>query len=256
MHNWWHAFFNAVVFLTRIPAPPGVRFTPEDLDRSAVFFPLIGLLIGSASAAVFWGAQLLWPHSVAVGLSMAFSILLTGGFHEDGLADICDGFGGGWTRDKILTIMKDSRLGTFGTLGLFLVLGLKWFCLNELLAEQVCLALITGHCLSRWAAISLIALGKPVAHRSGEKPKPMAGPMSLKRMVIATVFAAGVFFLLPPNTMLFALPVIILIPVYLYRYYQKWIGGYTGDGLGTVQQITEISLYLTFLGVWQWNVSS
>lgn len=255
MTKWIHAFFNALVFLTRIPAPPGIRFTSDDLNRAAVFFPLIGLGIGATAAGIFWLADQIFSQPIAVGLSMLFSVLLTGAFHEDGLADVCDGFGGGWSRQKILEIMKDSRLGTFGSVGLFFSLGLKWLTLSELNRDLVILVLMVAHVMSRYAAVMVIGLGKPATQRAGEKQKPMANTLGLLGMLGATLLACPVLWLLPYKYWAWILGALLLITWRLYRFYLKWVQGYTGDGLGAIQQINEIVLYLIVLGVSSWNVS-
>ncbi len=104
---------TAVMFYTRLPVPRWVGHSDDQLNRATVYFPLIGWLVGGVAAGVYWGAAQLWPPLVAVLLSTGAGVLLTGAFHEDGLADTCDGFGGGWTRERILTIMKDSRVGKY-----------------------------------------------------------------------------------------------------------------------------------------------
>lgn len=244
MGKWLHAFFNAQVFLTRIPAPPGIRYEKEDLNRATVFFPLIGAGVGSLCALVFWLSHMVWPHSVAVAVSMIFSLLLTGAFHEDGLADVCDAFGGGWEKNQILTIMKDSRIGTFGTVGLVSALGLKWLCLNTMSSEKVILSLIAAHSLSRWAATLIVFAGKPVPERVQEKPKPMATKLSGMQWAVATIFALGFGSLLGWLHGLIAAGLSVVFAFWLYRYYCRWIGGYSGDGLGTIQQVSELGIYL------------
>src|SRR5215217_5242711 len=117
-------FLLAVQFLTRLPVPRGLATTETELGKAAAFFPLVGIIVGASAAAVFLLGQRFAPLSVAVFLTLAFAAFITAGFHEDGLADTFDGLGGGWTRDRALEIMRDSRIGTYGSLALiFLVLG-------------------------------------------------------------------------------------------------------------------------------------
>jgi adenosylcobinamide-GDP ribazoletransferase len=123
----------AVQFYTRLPVPAWVGYSDELLNKATVYFPLVGWLVGSVAAGAFMGANFLFRNTeLALLLSMVASILLTGAFHEDGFADVCDGFGGGWTPDKILAIMKDSRLGTYGVTGLGLLLAGKFLALRGL----------------------------------------------------------------------------------------------------------------------------
>ncbi|HXB12726.1 MAG TPA: adenosylcobinamide-GDP ribazoletransferase, partial [Bacteroidia bacterium] len=110
-------FFTALMFFTRIPCPKWVDHSEEYLNRSSKYFPLMGWIVGGLSSIVFYSCSFFLPISVSVLLSMVTSIYVTGAFHEDGLADVCDGFGGGWIKDKIMDIMKDSRVGAFGVIG-------------------------------------------------------------------------------------------------------------------------------------------
>jgi adenosylcobinamide-GDP ribazoletransferase len=134
-----------------------VGYSDELLNQATVYFPLVGWLVGGVAAGVFAGGNLLFRNDdVALLLSMVASILLTGAFHEDGFADVCDGFGGGWTPDKILAIMKDSRLGTYGATGLGLLLAGKFLALRGLPVATVGPALLLAHPLSRATALTCI----------------------------------------------------------------------------------------------------
>src|ERR1700730_6921729 len=125
-------FFTAVMFLTRLPVPGRIDHSPAMLQKSARYFSWIGILVGIIVAVCFICCKQLFSSSLAILLSMIVSILTTGAFHEDGFADVCDGFGGGWTKEKILLIMKDSRLGTFGVIGLGSMLAAKFMLLKDL----------------------------------------------------------------------------------------------------------------------------
>ena len=129
-------FFIAVGFFSRLPVPGWVEFSPDKLGRAARFLPLVGWLIAVIGAAVFWLAVQVLPVELAVVLSMAATIRATGAFHEDGWADTCDGLGGGWTREQVLQIMKDSRIGSYGAIGLVLLLLAKYLVLSALGADE------------------------------------------------------------------------------------------------------------------------
>src|SRR5699024_3053471 len=156
MRRELQVFLNAVMFFTKIPCPRWVDHSSELLNESARYFSMVGVIVGSIGAACVWVFSCLFPMSVAVRLSMLATICLTGAFHEDGLADMFDGFGGGWTKEQILSIMKDSRVGTFGVAGLVGILALKFISLNELPAEAVPWLLIAGHASSRFLASTLV----------------------------------------------------------------------------------------------------
>ena len=153
----WRYFLVALGFLTRVPVMYLHDFEQLDLDAALKYFPLVGLLVGGLGAAVYWLALQVLPQSLAVILSMASTIYLTGAFHEDGLADSVDGIGGGWEREQMLTIMQDSRLGTFGAAALFGALFTKFQALNHLSSVWVPALLMVAHALSRLAAIWMMA---------------------------------------------------------------------------------------------------
>lgn len=122
-------FFNALRFFTRMPVPRWVGHSTDLLNHSARYFPLVGWLVGLVGAAGFLIVGLALPVSLAIVLSMAATIRFTGAFHEDGFGDVCDGFGGGWDRAQVLSIMKDSRIGAYGAIGLVLMLIAKFLAL-------------------------------------------------------------------------------------------------------------------------------
>jgi len=154
MRHQVELFFTALGIFTRIPVPAWVPWSPERLNHAARYFPLVGWIVGAVAAAGLYLASLLLPVSVAVLLSMALALRLTGAFHEDGWADTCDGLGGGWDKLQALAIMKDSRIGTYGAAGLMLMLASKAAALIELATHSPGLAAIAlgaAHPLSRLA---------------------------------------------------------------------------------------------------------
>ncbi|MCP8686914.1 adenosylcobinamide-GDP ribazoletransferase [Marinobacterium sedimentorum] len=237
-----HLFFNALTFFTRIPAPAWVKFGPDELNHASRYFPLAGLIIGLAAAALYAIFALLFPATIAVLLSTGGILLLTGGFHEDGLADLCDGFGGGWTPQQTLEIMKDSRLGSYGALGLIIVLGLKLASLISI--NDVLIALIAGHTLSRFVAVSLIHTDSYVQLDRLSKVRPLASNMSRTELLIATAPALACLFLLPGYSVLAVITALLLLRLYLCRLFRRRLGGYTGDCLGATQQLAEVAVYL------------
>src|SRR5574343_785967 len=142
-------FFGAVRFFTRLPVPDWVGHSAAALNRSARYFPAVGLLVGGIGALVYLATLQLWPPPVAVLLSMAATIYATGAFHEDGLSDTVDGLGGGWDKLHILEIMKDSRVGSYGVIATALALLGRYALLAGLDPAAVPLALLAGHALSR-----------------------------------------------------------------------------------------------------------
>jgi len=240
-------FFTALMYFTRIPCPKWVDHSAEYLNKSSKYFPLIGLIIGSISALTYYLCQLIFPSDIALLLCMIASIITTGAFHEDGFADVCDGFGGGWTKEKILLIMKDSRLGTFGVIGLGLILLLKWSSLKYFPLNTVLIALISGHAISRLNAVSLIFTDQYVRDDDTSKSKPLATKMSMSELICAAMFGLAPLALFANVYVLLTLLPLLFIRWYFSGYFKKWIGGYTGDCLGALQQVSEVVFYLSLL---------
>ena len=233
----------AVMFFTRVPVPSSVNHDPADLQRATAWFPLVGWLVGAVAAGVWWSAAQVWPPAVASGLSLAATLLLTGAFHEDGFADVCDGFGGGYTKERVLEIMRDSRVGAFGAIGVVMMLGLKWQMVASLPVTLGAGVLLAGHALSRAAAVSLMAVLPYVREEAG-KAKPLATELGGGRLVVALVCGLAPLGLLPAKCAV-AVASVAVVWLLLARWFKRRIGGYTGDCLGAAQQVTEVVFYLS-----------
>ena len=268
MKKEWRIFLTAVMFLTRIRVPAGTDHSPEYLQQAPRYFPVVGWIVGGVSALVFLIGSRYISTDVGILASMIAGLLVTGAFHEDGFADVCDGFGGGWTREKILIIMKDSRIGAYGAIGLISILGSKFLLLKELPAftpalEQptsflfynyryFILALISAHSLSRLMPVLVIQGSAYASDPDQSKAKPLANHrLSLPALVVTILLALAPFAFLPWTFWLILLPVLYTTYA-LSRYFTKWIGGYTGDCLGAIQQVTELVVYLGFVIVWRY----
>lgn len=241
-------FFAALTFFTRIPSPFPYEANYEALlNKSAKYFSLVGWIVGGICALVLWIAGGFVPHSVAIVLSIVAGILVTGAFHEDGFADTCDGFGGGWTKERILEIMKDSRIGSYGTIGLVMILLTKYLILSEIPVHYLPFILIAGHSVSRLASTHCIYTHVYVGNHGTSKAKPLCSEISLKEMLIGTAFGIIPVFFMDSLWYFTTLLPVFIAKWWLSRYFKKWIGGYTGDSLGAVQQVTEIVFYLSVL---------
>lgn len=232
----------AVMFFTRVPVPSSDQHDPADLQRAAAWFPLVGWLVGAVAAGVWWAAAQVWPPAVASGLSLVATLLLTGAFHEDGFADVCDGFGGGYTKERVLEIMRDSRVGAFGAIGVVVMLGLKWQVVAALPVGAGVATLFAGHALSRAAAVSLMAM-LPYVREESIKAKPLATELSGGRLVTALVCGLAPLVGLPARCA-WSLAGVAVVWWWLARWFRRRIGGYTGDCLGAAQQVTEVVFYL------------
>ncbi|MCB1907282.1 MAG: adenosylcobinamide-GDP ribazoletransferase [Rhodocyclaceae bacterium] len=243
-------FLTAVAFFTRIPIPAAVPWSPQRLNQSARYFPWIGWLVGGAAAAVLGLALQVLPVSVAVVLSIAATLRLTGAFHEDGFADACDGLGGGWQRDEVLRIMKDSRIGSYGAAGLALMLLAKAAALIELTAlapSLAALALVAAHALSRLASTALIHRLTYVRDDDSAHAKPLAHCLQRGELLVAAAGGLLPLALLPPTAALAAPFTAWLVTAWFARLLRRRLGGYTGDCLGAAQQLTELASYLAIL---------
>lgn len=242
-NNQWRYFLTAIMFFTRIPVH-FEHFDEADLNKSTRFFPLVGILVGAVGALVFWLSNLLLPLEVAVLLSMVATILLTGAFHEDGLADSIDGLGGGWTREQVLTIMVDSRIGSYGAVGLLLALLTKYQALSYQTALFIPAAMIAGHALSRLCAV-LVMFTQCYVKAEG-KSKPLATQLNIVELFIATFFGLLPLAFLETRFLGALLPVAI-VWLWFSSKIKARIGGYTGDCLGAMQQLTEVAFYVGLL---------
>lgn len=250
----------AIQFLTRLPMPNLEGFQTSWLSESARYFPLVGALVGVIGVGVWWLSSMVFPPAVAIGLMMSASLLLTGAFHEDGFADVCDGFGGGRTRESVLTIMKDSRVGAYGAIGVAMLLGLKWSILASLPSATFPLIFVAGQIASRWCAIGIIWRLQYIRLDAEAKSKPLANSLDggnwlLSGLLGAIVLLPG-FLLIDTSArsqlsivLLAALALSLIGTIFAGAYFRNRIGGYTGDCLGAAQQLAELSFLLTTLGI-------
>ena len=240
-------FFLALGFFSRLPMPAWVDDSPEKLNQSSRYLTLVGWLLGALVATAFFCATKIFPETISLWLAMGFSLLLTGAFHEDGLADTADGFGGAFARDKKLAIMKDSRIGTYGATALLMALLGKYLLLIE--NTDILLALLIAYPLSRATAVSLIADMPYVSDADTSKSKPLANQMRMSDLAILLITTLPAFFLLSLEETAVVFASLLLIRTLAKLYLHKQIGGYTGDTLGAVQQISELCVYGVLLAL-------
>lgn len=258
-------FLTGVMFLTRLPVPKNIDHGENYLQKSPTYFPLIGWIVGLISFAAFFIFHKFVGADIGLLAAIIAGIFTTGCFHEDGFADTCDAFGGGWTKEKILAIMKDSRLGTYGVAGLVLMLSVKFLLLKELVTWFSCKAvtekelyllvavtMVAAHAVSRLMPVFVIQYYQYVTADDGSKSKPLAS----KKLQWPELTSSVVFALLPlaffHYYVLLAIVPVLLISFKLANYFKKWIGGYTGDCLGAIQQVAEVTFYLSVLIIWKY----
>jgi adenosylcobinamide-GDP ribazoletransferase len=235
-------FLTAVQYFTRIPVPAWVGHSPAQLNDAARWFPAVGALVGALSAAVYAGVSALATPHLGLVLALVASAWLTGAFHEDGLADTADALGGVVDRSRALEIMKDSRIGTYGALALVLAILARLGALDSI-GDRVVGALIAGHALSRWLAVTVIASQTYVADPDLSRAKPLAHAISPGGMAVATICGLVPAALLGVDALV-GLLAATAARLWLGRVFLRRLGGYTGDCLGATQQITEIAFYV------------
>ncbi|MDT0577094.1 adenosylcobinamide-GDP ribazoletransferase [Croceicoccus sp. F390] len=244
MKKQFMGFCAAWVFLTRIPLPT-MDMNEENFAQAPAFYPLVGLLIGGIGSVGYAVGH--WIEGPVIGAIFALgaTLLATGAFHEDGLADLFDGLGA-QTKDHMLEVMRDSRLGTFGAAALFLVLGLKIAILVALPASFTLVALPLAHGISRMSAVLVIATSS--YSRSEGTAKPVAKGISRSALLIGsfTSITALTAFGLWSSFDLAAVSLAGLAVGHVLTrlLFERKLGGYTGDCLGAVQQVSEVGIYL------------
>lgn len=247
-----------MVFLTRWPIKIKQQVEDHMLNAATGYFALVGLLVAAVSALFLLLAQTGLPNNIAIVIAMIASLVFTGAFHEDGLADTADGLGGGWTVEAKLNIMKDSRIGTYGASALLLALLLKYQLLVALVNVStfvVIAALFLAHSLSRAFAVSVIGALEYVQLDKASKTKPVAESVSTsskKVLLFTSLFVLALAWLFEFLT-LFQIGMVIaslaLVRHLLISFIKKQLGGYTGDVLGAFQQVFELSIYIALLVV-------
>lgn len=246
----WQLFLLAISFFTRIPVPSNLPYSSLRMNQSGRYFPLVGVLLALICGGCFNVLGLILPTDISLFITMVLSLLLTGAFHEDGLADMADGIGGGMTAEKRLTIMKDSRIGTYGSSALIMALLGKFILLKWIIDHaqmEIMWVWILGYTLSRAVACSLIFDTPYVSDLNTSKSKPLANQQNVHELVI--VILTG---LLPCLFFPYGVSMGLLLTMVITRWsFKHWLtrrlGGFTGDCLGALQQICELLIYLILI---------
>lgn len=262
-------FFICLAFLTRIPSPRWIGFKEEWLHNSIKYSPSVGLLLGTIQFFVFLLFQFLFGPTIAFTISLGFLLILTGAFHEDGFSDFCDGIGGGWKREDILRIMKDSRVGSFGAVGICILVLLKVLGAYETFSffqrknlpiisnltsdihfTSIWLYFVSAHTLSRFLSVFVMKL-LPYAKEEGYA-KPMAKEITWPQILFASLWGVLPYLSLSYRHPNFFLSLVCIIPSYIYmlRLMKRWIQGFTGDCLGAVQQVVETCIWISGVFIW------
>ncbi|MGV3482880.1 MAG: adenosylcobinamide-GDP ribazoletransferase [Planctomycetaceae bacterium] len=254
----WEAFCTALQFLTRIPlctrAPSGADEYRAAIGRGLTYFPLMGAMVTSVTAIAISGLLVGLPVELAVLLALALEALLTGAFHEDALADTCDALGGGWTREQVLTILKDSRLGTYGTLGLGLGVACRFYCLIAIVEHHwfwygVATVVASG-AISRWAMLWLLATVNPIQDRATQAAA-VSGPHARRATAVSLLFVAPAVIpwtLLDPLGFAAALGLSALVLAAFRWQVLRRLGGSTGDLVGCSGYLVQLAVLIVAAG--------
>ena len=234
----------ALAFLTRLPVPAPAE---PSLDRAAVWFPVVGALVGGIAAGVRALAGLALPPVPATLLAVAAAIVVTGGLHEDGLADVADGLGAHTSRERRLEILRDPRVGTFGALALIVAVGLVVTTVGALDAAHAARALVVAHVLSRWAILP-VSRALPPARPGG------AGALLRVRtpaLAAGTVLGvAGALAVAGPADGAVALAAAAIAALLAGTILRRGLGGVTGDGYGATAKLAEVAVCATLAALW------
>lgn len=249
--HFYDRIWAALIFFTRLPfwrlyQPPKACY-----ETVVEHWPLVGWLTGGVMAATLYGASMVLPYQVAVLVAIVMRLLLTGALHEDGLADFLDGFGGGGNnRQRILDIMKDSHIGTYGVIGLVLYLLLLFFCLSSMSLEMAALAILAADPYAKMLTAQLVSM-MPYARREEEAKAKVI----YRKITLVSGVSLAVQGLLPIGLLVWYMGIaweaLIFIPAlvmyFLYLLIWRRLHGYTGDCCGAVCLMVELSVYLTLM---------
>ena len=236
----------AFQFLTRLPVPQ-VGFAPDGLARSVKFFPLVGLVIGSGAALL---EKLLAPHLDRPASALAvllYLVLITGCLHEDGLADVADSMGG-WSVEQRLTILRDSRIGSYGVAALALSLLSRAVLIAGLPLEHFSAYLVSAHVLCRWSMLPLSYYLSPARENEGQGAR-IAGLTSTASLIAGSLFTIVTVIVALRKAAVAPLLSAMAVPLLSGFFYVRKLGGVTGDCFGATNQLTEIAVYVC--GVWR-----
>ena len=239
-------FLLAVQFLTRLPVGRWIAFRGPDLSASAIYFPLVGGLVGCVGALVYVWAGTSFPLPIAVILSMLAVVIVTGGLHEDGLADAADGLGGGATKERALEIMRDSRIGVYGALALWFALTMRFAAFSAMAYSPdapLWKVMILAPAFSRCTALALLVTCDYVRSESATSGPFIKGiPMRALQMSGLILVALAVLFCGGAGL---AVALLAASATYICRtYFIRRLGGVTGDCIGAAVQVTELAIYV------------
>ena len=241
MKRLWAELLAAFQYFTRLPLRPS-SYSPDLLPGASKFLPLIGIFIGGGGVFLSSSLHGVLPPAMIALLVLTYLVLITGALHEDALADAADGFGGGWNRDKVLEIMRDSRLGSYGAIAISLSMLWRYVLIDALVGARSASPFLAAHVLCRWTALPLGFL-LPAVRRDGQGIT-LAKQVSLAGLIVGTLIALVTTALCLGKAAWLPWLISVSITALSGYYYHRRLGGVTGDCFGATNQIVEIAVYL------------
>lgn len=238
----------SILYFSRLPLPFKVPYNKDYQQKVLTWLPFVGLIVGSSGTLVFYSSFLFLPQTVSIILSLAAMVLVTGAFHEDGFADVCDAFGGGYNKEQRLTIMKDSRVGAYAVIGLILLFALKISALAGINPKTLALILIASQAMSRWPILLITKGWKYARETNDSKSVDTSKQLNIFRIVFALVVSVAPLFFFHSWIVFLSIPLLVIVTLLFGIWFNNKIDGYTGDCLGAVQQVNELVFYLFCLG--------
>jgi len=246
-------FLRAISFLTILPVGKSLSFGEKELARSMAFFPLVGLVIGLLLALGYYLLSFLLPKAIVLWLTIGFLVFLTRGLHLDGFADTIDGLASGGSREKILEVMRDSRIGAFGVIGLILLIGAKYLSLNHISNDLIVHSLILMTVMGRNAMV-LVCYRSPYARSDGGLGKPFAENLGIREVTLSSILAFGiVLWLTDMKGIVIFLGIALFSHGYRFFFIKK-LGGVTGDILGAANEVVELLCLILLIVLEQVNM--
>ncbi|MGP4843144.1 adenosylcobinamide-GDP ribazoletransferase [Marinobacter sp. 1Y8] len=239
----WQSFWLAVSFLTRIPVPFNIDYSLRLMTNSSLYFPAVGLLLGAIYALAYWVLLQAFSELVSVLIVMCLHLWLTGAFHEDGLADSADGLGGGYTLEDRLRIMKDSQIGSYGTVALVMALILKAALLLD--ASSTLVALLIAPCVARLTPLLLMSHLPYITSAETSKSQSVAAELSRKRLAVAASYTLVIVLAvgsMVSGLLMASITATLGVAVLWGICLKSKLGGYTGDTMGACVVFSELVL--------------
>lgn len=254
--KWWQNIWAALIFFTRLPFWR-IYLPPKDSYKAVVeYWPIVGWLTGGLMAATLYFGSMVMPYNMAIICAILIRVLVTGALHEDGLTDFIDGFGGGGTdRQRILDIMKDSRIGTYGVLGIIFYELLLFFAISSLPPKLAAITIFAADPYAKMIAGQIIQMMPYARTEEQSKAKNIYRRMNIHAgisLAVQGLLPLGLFFYVTKGIVEWNMVVFIpcVVMYFLYLLIWKRLHGYTGDCCGALFLLIELSVYLTVAILW------